>query len=113
MASGEIGLLTRHPWVTRRALTVAEYDRMGEVGFLHEDDRVELIEVADSSLAYDRAVQCMHATASRSSGSSTSRPTTWGSAGCLSAKPIRTYRSSNATAHWNPCSFLALRCKLR
>lgn len=44
MASGEIGLLTRHPWVTRRALTVAEYHRMGEVGILHEDDRVELIE---------------------------------------------------------------------
>src|SRR5579859_3884632 len=44
MASGETGLLTRHPWVTRRALTVAEYHRMGEVGILHEDDRVELIE---------------------------------------------------------------------
>jgi Uma2 family endonuclease len=44
MASGETSLLTRHPWVTRRALTVAEYHRMGEVGILHEDDRVELIE---------------------------------------------------------------------
>ena len=44
MASGETGLLTCHPWVTRRALTVAEYHRMGEVGILHEDDCVELIE---------------------------------------------------------------------
>src|SRR5271165_6986138 len=44
MASGETGLLTRNPWVTRRALTVAEYHRMGEVGILTEDDRVELIE---------------------------------------------------------------------
>ena len=44
MASGETGLLTRNPWVVRRPLTVAEYHRMGEVGILHEDDRVELIE---------------------------------------------------------------------
>jgi Uma2 family endonuclease len=44
MASGETGLLTRNPWVVRRALTVAEYHRMGEVGILTEDDRVELIE---------------------------------------------------------------------
>jgi Uma2 family endonuclease len=44
MASGETGLLTRNPWVVRRALTVAEYHRMGEVGILNEDDRVELIE---------------------------------------------------------------------
>ncbi len=43
-ATGETGLLTRNPWVTRRALTVAEYHRMGEVGILTEDDRVELIE---------------------------------------------------------------------
>jgi Uma2 family endonuclease len=43
-ASGETGLLTRNPWVTRRALTVAEYHRMGDVGILTEDDRVELIE---------------------------------------------------------------------
>jgi Uma2 family endonuclease len=43
-ASGETGLLIRNPWVTRRALTVAEYHRMGEVGILTEDDRVELIE---------------------------------------------------------------------
>ena len=44
MAPGEIGLLTRNPWVARRALTVAEYHRMGEVGILTERDRVELIE---------------------------------------------------------------------
>jgi Uma2 family endonuclease len=44
MASGETGLLTRNPWVVRRPLTVAEYHRMGEVGILTEDDRVELIE---------------------------------------------------------------------
>jgi Uma2 family endonuclease len=44
MASGETGLLTRNPWVTRRPLTVAEYHLMGEVGILTEDDRVELIE---------------------------------------------------------------------
>ena len=44
MASGETGLLTRNPWVARRALTIAEYHRMGEVGILTERDRVELIE---------------------------------------------------------------------
>ena len=44
MAPGETGLLTRNPWVARRALTVAEYHRMGEVGILTERDRVELIE---------------------------------------------------------------------
>ena len=44
MASGETGLLTRNPWVARRALTVAEYHRMGEAGILTERDRVELIE---------------------------------------------------------------------
>jgi len=44
MAPGETSLLTRNPWVPRRALTVAEYHRMGEVGILTEDDRVELIE---------------------------------------------------------------------
>lgn len=37
-------LLTRHPWVTRRKLTVDEYHPMGEVGIFGEDDRVELIE---------------------------------------------------------------------
>jgi Uma2 family endonuclease len=44
MTSGETGLLARNPWVVRRPLTVAEYHRMGEVGILTEDDRVELIE---------------------------------------------------------------------
>jgi Uma2 family endonuclease len=44
MAPGETSLLTRNPWVARRPLTVAEYHRMGEVGILREDDRVELIE---------------------------------------------------------------------
>jgi Uma2 family endonuclease len=44
MPSGETGLLLRNPWVTRRPLTVAEYHRMGDVGILAEDDRVELIE---------------------------------------------------------------------
>jgi Uma2 family endonuclease len=44
MGSGQTRLLTRHPWVTRRPITVAEYHRMGEVGILTEDDRVELIE---------------------------------------------------------------------
>ena len=44
MASGETDLLTRYPWVVRRALTVAEYHLMGEAGILTEDDRVELIE---------------------------------------------------------------------
>src|SRR5271169_4136679 len=44
MAPGETGLLTRNPWVARRALTVVEYHRMGEVGILTERDRVELIE---------------------------------------------------------------------
>jgi Uma2 family endonuclease len=44
MTSGETGLLSRNPWVVRRPLTVAEYHRMGEVGILTPDDRVELIE---------------------------------------------------------------------
>ena len=44
MASGETGLLTRNPWVARRALTIAEYHRMGEVGSLTGRDRGELIE---------------------------------------------------------------------
>lgn len=30
--------------VKRRRFTVHEYHRMGEVGILHEDDRIELIE---------------------------------------------------------------------
>lgn len=41
---GDARLLPRNPWVPRRPITVAEYHRMGEVGILTEDDRVELIE---------------------------------------------------------------------
>src|SRR5262245_60445603 len=44
MASGEPDLLIGSPWVTRRPLTVAAYHKIGEVGILTEDDRVELIE---------------------------------------------------------------------
>jgi Uma2 family endonuclease len=44
MEVGETGLLSRSPWVARRHLSVSEYHRMGEVGILSEDDRVELIE---------------------------------------------------------------------
>lgn len=44
MANGETGLLTRHPLVARRPLTVTEYHRMGEVGILTERNRVKLIE---------------------------------------------------------------------
>lgn len=33
----------RAGYVTRRRFTAAEYNRMGEVGILHEDDRIELI----------------------------------------------------------------------
>lgn len=44
MEDGDLGLLTRHPWVVRRKLDVREYHRMGEAGILGEDDRVELIE---------------------------------------------------------------------
>ena len=40
----EPGLLNRYPAAPRRLLTVDEYHRMGEVGILTEDDRVELIE---------------------------------------------------------------------
>ena len=40
----ETDLLTRHPWVSRRPITVAEYYRMAEVSILREDDRIELIE---------------------------------------------------------------------
>ena len=46
MTSTHGDLLTRHPWVTRRPLTVTDYHRMGEAGILTEDDRVELIEGA-------------------------------------------------------------------
>ncbi|HME22085.1 MAG TPA: Uma2 family endonuclease [Acetobacteraceae bacterium] len=44
MAPGETSLLSRNPWVARRALSVAEYHRMAEAGILTERDRVELIE---------------------------------------------------------------------
>jgi len=44
MDAFETGLLTRHPSVVRRPLTVAEFHRMLEVGILLEDDRVELVE---------------------------------------------------------------------
>lgn len=37
-------LLGRLPWVPRRTLSVAEHRRIGEVGILAEEDRVELIE---------------------------------------------------------------------
>jgi Uma2 family endonuclease len=40
----DLGLLSRHPATPRRMLTVDEYHRMGEVGILTDDDRVELIE---------------------------------------------------------------------
>jgi Uma2 family endonuclease len=40
----DLGLLSRYPAAPRRLLTVDEYHRMGEVGILTEDDRVELIE---------------------------------------------------------------------
>ncbi len=40
----DLGLLSRYPAATRRLLTVDEYHRMGEVGILTDDDRVELIE---------------------------------------------------------------------
>ncbi len=44
METDGTGLLTLHPWVSRRLLSVAEYHRMGEVGILAGRDRVELIE---------------------------------------------------------------------
>ena len=37
-------VLTRHPWVARRPLTVTDYHRMGDAGILGAGDRVELIE---------------------------------------------------------------------
>ena len=58
MVSDGTGLLTRNPWVVRRPLTVADYHRMGEVGILTEDDRVELIEgqlVAMSPIGSDHS----------------------------------------------------------
>jgi Uma2 family endonuclease len=44
MPLDEPGLLSRHPWVARRPITVADYHRMGETGILTDRDRVELIE---------------------------------------------------------------------
>lgn len=46
------------PQVTRRRLTVGEYERMGKAGILHEDDRVELI---DGELWQMAAVGSRHA----------------------------------------------------
>src|SRR4051794_24939628 len=40
----DLGVLSRYPTAPRRLLTGDEYHRMGEVGILTEDDRVELIE---------------------------------------------------------------------
>jgi hypothetical protein len=34
---------TKRQEITRRRFTVHDYNRMGEAGILHEDDRVELI----------------------------------------------------------------------
>ena len=51
MSSTDIDLLTRHPWVTRRSLTVSDYHRMGDAGILTEHDRVELIEGALVTMA--------------------------------------------------------------
>jgi len=68
-------LLERAPWVRRHKLDVREYYRMGEAGIFAPGERVELIEgdyrsehptptdvlllieVADSSLRYDRSVK--------------------------------------------------------
>ena len=44
MDRDELGLLPRYPAAPRRLLTVDEYHRMGEVGILTDDDRVDLIE---------------------------------------------------------------------
>jgi Uma2 family endonuclease len=43
MDSGDTDILSRHP-VPRHRFTVDEYHRLGEVGILGEDDRVELLE---------------------------------------------------------------------
>lgn len=44
MDQADLRVLSRVPEVPRRLITVDEYHRMGEVGILTEDDRVELIE---------------------------------------------------------------------
>lgn len=49
----------RETAVRRRRLTVDEYHRMGEVGILHEDDRVELI---DGELIQMAAIGTRHFT---------------------------------------------------
>ena len=43
MDTAGVDILSRHP-VPRHRLTVAEYHRLGEVGILREDERVELLE---------------------------------------------------------------------
>ncbi len=58
MNDGDLGLLSRYPAAPRRLLTVDEYHRMGDVGILTEDDRVELIEgelVAMAPIGSDHA----------------------------------------------------------
>lgn len=48
--------------MTRRRFTVAEYDRMGEVGILREDERVELIagEIIQMSPIGDQHIVCVN-----------------------------------------------------
>ena len=50
--------VVRGPLPTRRLLTIEEYDRMGELGILHEDDRIELI---DGELVQMTAIGGTHA----------------------------------------------------
>jgi len=55
---GETDTLALDPRVARRPITVAEFLRMGEVGILNRDDRVELIEgelVAMAPIGTDHA----------------------------------------------------------
>jgi Uma2 family endonuclease len=44
MDRDDLSLLSRYPAAPRRLLTVDEYHRMGDIGILTENDRVELIE---------------------------------------------------------------------